>query len=1143
MRKSLFIFFTFLVIFSVDAQTIKKTYNFNNFNFRDVGDYTQIELDNSLQSALVGQPSLPWYSVSLLLPQNTEAEDIEVICSDYEEIPINRELFPYQSPRTYSDTREVKFRKDETIYNSKLEYPAVNHGVLTTSYMNGYAIANTTFTPVKYIPSDNKLFMARNVVVKIKLKSVKTHDDRMISSRPEVINRLKSLVHNPEMIHSYNADKAKAVDGYELLVITSKEYLQDFEDYCNFYNQRDIRTNVVDLEYIYSAMEGADNQEKIRNCIKAEYQENDIMMVLLGGDVAIVPYRGFFAEVNNGGEIITETDIPADLYFAALDGTWNDNDNELWGEIGEDDLYPEIGVARMPFNSHEELENMVNKSLLYQQNPVLRDDEFRTVLMVGEFLLEDPLSYGSDYLEMIIGNHDEHGYYTEGIPENYNFKKLYEKEYEWSKYALVKNINEGAGFIYHEGHAYEDAVAKLVTHEVTDELFSDVDGKTHNYTFFHTAGCDCGNFSEDCILEKMVTISNYAVATIGNSKSGWFNEGQTDGPFCHLRREFVDAFWAERIPYLGLAMSEAKTQTASWVNAPGQWEEGALRWNYYTLNVLGDVAVKPWHENPFIPDVEYDRALIEGATSIKVKVSHNNKPLKNFRCSVYSSDVLIGYALTDENGIAEIELTQAASIDGSMKLKVNGMNSYTMSLPIECITNNEPSVFIDKLIVNDSLGNNNGIIECGETIFIDAVVKNFGAVAASGLNASLSSCNTEYFRIIDNWEEFEIIEASSEIVLHNAFEIVIDDVAPSNHTISTNLTVDDYYHFWYSYIDMTIHAPSLLYMSFDYDDSMSNNNGVVEKGETIIMNIRIRNISDVEAENVEVIIDCDNEVLVFDDNAKTIESIAPSSEAEVDFVFEVGDDIVSGDMTQLLIKSVVYKSVFETEVELNIGRMVEDFETGDFSVFDWELDGDANWFITTEDVYSGTYCAHSGLIGQGESSDIQLCIELDKSDTISFYCKTSIENSSAILAFTIDGGSQLVSMQSSDWARYSFPVSNGKHTIKWQYLTNPASPASDSYALIDEIVLPYKSIIHTALNEKKSEVNYDLYPNPNNGTFYIDLGDDYYDVKIFNSLGQLVAEHNGLYGKVLLNNNLKSGLYFVRINAGNNTYVKKMVIR
>ena len=310
--------------------------------------------------------------------------------------------------------------------------------------------------------------------------------------------------------------------------------------------------------------------------------------------------------------------------------------------------------------------------------------------MAGEHLYDNPDSNGSQYLELLIGTRDDNGYTTTGIPESYEFTRLYEEEGNWSGSLLRDAINRGTQYVHHDGHANSFYVAGWLSWDITDSNFSSVNGVDHNYTFFHTSGCVCGDFTDNCILEAMTKISNFAVATFGNSRYGWFNEGQTEGPAIHLHRETEDAYYNDRIPYGGMALREAKIMTAPWVNAPGQWEEGALRWNFYDLNMMGDVAVSPWHDEPFTPVVSFPTCIDEGLSMMQVQVvDGNGNGLKNFRCSLFYDEELLGVAYTDESGWANIEIEIPMDYSALMSLTVTGCDAWPQTFQIDITATEE----------------------------------------------------------------------------------------------------------------------------------------------------------------------------------------------------------------------------------------------------------------------------------------------------------------------------------------------------------------------------------------------------------------------------------------------------------------------
>ncbi len=686
-KLTLSIILSLMVSLFASAQTIEKTYYFGQPSVSQIQGYEQIQFANCMQSALAGQPSLPWQSVSLMLPQGTEAASIDVELSDFQTLDGNYNLFPYQTALTYSNPVRKQFEKDETLYASKSVYPAQAYGNLSTQYMNGIGFAFSAFTPVQYVPGTGEVRYATKATVRITTTAAKADQSRKLWLNGDNATRAKKLSQNPEMLQTYNS-RGRTLGGYELLVVTTQPYVSAFDAYVNFYQARGLRTRVVDLETVLSAMEGQDDPEKLRNYILQEYEENGIMMVNLAGDVPDIPYRGLYCYVTSGGGNQEDYGLPADLYYAALDGTWDADNDGLWGEIGEDDLLPEIGIGRMCFSNQEELNNMFHKSMTYQTNPVL--GEFHKVIMGGEHLYDNPMTNGSQYLELLIGTHDDNGYTTTGIPEDYEFTRLYEEEGNWSGRRLRNAINQGTQYVHHDGHANTEYVAGWSNWDITDSNFSGANGVDHNYTFFHTSGCTCGNFPENCILENMTKIANFAVATFGNSRYGWFNEGQTEGPAIHLHRETEDAYYNESIPYGGMALMEAKIQTAPWVNAPGQYEEGALRWNFYDLNMMGDVACSPWHDEPFTPEVSYSVDIPVKLASLPVTVTDgNNNGLKHFRCTIFDGEDLLGMAYTDETGLAVIEFDEPIEFIDGKTLIVTGCDAWPQTLTIDLTSTHE----------------------------------------------------------------------------------------------------------------------------------------------------------------------------------------------------------------------------------------------------------------------------------------------------------------------------------------------------------------------------------------------------------------------------------------------------------------------
>lgn len=1102
-------------------QMTAATYHFSEPTISQINGYEQIQFPNCMQTANVGEPCLPYHSVSLLLPRGTEAQRIEVELRDFVELEGEHQLYPYQPARPYSKPEATQFAKNDNIYRSNELYPAVNHGEVSTSYRNGFAFAFSAFSPVRYIPATGKVYYAKTAVVRVMTQSERAGHSSMLWASPTTVNSVKKMAQNSDNLETY-LGRNRSVPGYELLVITPASYVNAFEDYVKFYDNIGIRTHVVDVESIYATMTGYDNQEKIRNFIIQEYQDNGILMVNLGGDVNLIPYRGLRCTAYSSSTYTD--DIPADLYYCALDGNWDANGNHIWGEIGEEDLCPEVGIARMCFNNDDQLSHIINKTLSYQQSPVL--GEFHKVILGGEHLYDNPNTNGSQYLELLIGLHDDNGYTTLGMPEDYDYIRLYEEEGTWSGNALRDAINQGCQYVHHDGHANSGYVAGW--YSISNSDFSGANGVDHNYTFFHTSGCDCGAFDENCILEKMTTISNFAVSVIGNSRYGWFNEGQTEGPSIHLHRETTDAYMNERIPFIGMAMAEGKCMTAPWVNAPGQHEEGALRWNFYDLNILGDVAVSPWQDEPFTPVVDYASQILLGTTSTEVMVSDAaGNGLRGFRCSIFMNEEMIGFGLTDENGMAEVMFEPAINMVGDLKLTITGMNAWPQSFSISAIPNNAAYVVYHDHSLNDE----DGQVDFGETQTLNISIKNVGNMAANNVMATLSCDKPEYITITDNSENIGSIAGNTSIDLASAFTFVVSDNIPDATRVTFYMNCTDGTDNWESHFVLTIAAPRF--------EIVPQNGIAVNPGETANVHFTCINTGMSLAPNTMFGVYCSAPEISFEQNEFPCGAIEPGQEFSVDFSFTLSDDAQVGVAYEFILVAYSGHYITNGSFIISAGNIIEDWETGDFSKFDWNLNQYTHpWTIVNENPQEGSYCAKSGNISDNQQVELSIVLDVQSDGELSFYKKVSSENSYDKLKFFIDGNEMGNWSGEVAWSQETYLLTPGQHTLNWTYKKDMSAASGSDCAWIDYISFPPTEIIaitsETAMNETA------IFPNPNNGSFSINLPEEDCKITVYNLFGQIVYSHDKASGTTSLNlEGLANDLYFVNVkSARHNTTLK-----
>ena len=1109
------------------AQTVQKTYYFDNPEVAEVNGYDIIRFADTYNYGIVGEAAMPYQTVSLLLPQNTDAQSITVEYSDFVELEGTYNLLPQQKPRPLSSTEPFVFEKNEGFYRSENVYPEVTYSKANTQYLNGCSFAFAQFTPVRYIPATGKVSYAQSVTVTIEVTASKSDRSNSLWMSPEIERRVERLAQNPEAVKAYK-NRARTIGNYELLVITPQEWVSHFDEYVEFYLARGLRTHVTALEYILSNFDGRDDAEKMREYIKQEYENEGIMMVLLGGDSNVVPWRALWCFAQEG----TEDNLPADMYFVCLDGTWNDDNDDRWGEVGEDDLLPELAIGRMPFNNETQFNNMMHKTLEYQANPVL--GEFQTVVLGAEHLGDG--YYGRYDLERLIGGSSDYDYTTVGIPEEYDFVKYYESPtMVWSGAGFRNTINKNGGqYVHHVGHANTDYVAGWYVDGTNDNSFAQLDGVQHNYGFFHSHGCICGDFTHTCILERLVNVSTGFVATTGNSRYGWYVPWG-DGMAAHLHREFVDAYYNDRLPYIGTAFVEMKIMTAPLVNM-GEEDNGCLRWNIYDLNILGDVAVCPWLDEPFRPEMSYASALAMGTATTSMTVTKDGVPQSNFRCSIFHDGQLLAFGETDDNGYADIVFTEPLNVADTLQLIVTGPNAWPQTINIVGIEDNTAFVYPEN---NDIHGD----FVFGRNISMDVDFRNAGSIDANNVTASLTTLS-EYVNLTKSTVEIGTVNAGEMVSIQNAFSYSIADDIPNGTYVDFLMTCTDGNNVWNRNVYFMAKAPLLNINNSSYEEIAGDMNGFVDAGETIGLNVSGKNKGFYQAANTIIHGVTDSQYITFVNNDANIGDLNAGESFDGSLDVQIAENAPDGTVIHVNVEVVSGDYMATKEIVMVVGTVKENFETGDFSNLIWLQHGDYEWVVTDEMPYSGTYSAQvGGNIPNNQTVTLAIELETILDGTLSFYIKTMSKTTVDGVALFIDGEFVKYWSGKRDWKFFEYNLPAGYHYIEWQYITDGFGHQDSSMCWLDDITFPAGTIVMDDVNEIESADCVSVYPNPANDIVYL-KGDDIQYVEFYNALGMRVLSKDVTDSESTDIAGFASGVYFVRTvdkngNVSTTKFIKK----
>lgn len=843
------------------------TYYFDEPRVEIVNGQVTVILEGTTTWGKVGEPLLPHAPVQILLPPGEEAFSISVETADPVVLGEGYRIPHRQKPYPLSSGAPAEVTSPNLeVYSSDEAYPSQLSGALQTQFLSGHGIAYAVVFPVTYRPVSGTLAYYPWIQVKIESRSTAQAQQAnafMLKRTHATRDRLSGMVDNPEIITAYGPQSPSRNDSWDMLLITMADFVDDYQEFVDYKNRSGILTTVKTVEDIYANYSGIDNQDKIRNCIIDYYTNYDITYVFLCGDNEHIPCRGLWCQDDH---------LPADLYYAGLDGNWNDDGDDHWGEPGEDDLLAEVYIGRSCADSPAEIDHVINKSLMYQTEPVV--DEVETALMVGEDLDWDIWAW--EYKEEIRLGSSFWGYTTVGIPENVRVDTLYERPgIYWSAMTnLLPLLNLGPNLVNHLGHANEYYVMKFNLGSINDYNFTN-DGINHNFFIGYSQGCYPGAFdagSPDCILEAFTTIAHAAVAYVGNSRYGWGNYSTTNGPSQHFDRQFFDALFDEGITTLGWMNQDSKEDNAWMVVG-----DNIIRWCYYELNLFGDPTLDVWTAEPGVFRPSYSPVAQVGWQSFEV----SNISVPGALVTISMNNEVLGRAEANASGIATVTFDELLIQPGELDVMITAHNMIPYQGRVDVVSPDGPFVIFSSYEIEDeTTGNGNGQLDYSETVQLALTVENVGLGEATGVNLTIS-CDDPLMTITDSTEYLGDVGAGATGTVNGAFAIEISPDVENGHEFEFTLTATDGDSTWVSPFSIPAYAPIVVFDELVIEDQTGNSDNHLDPGETGDFHITLRNDGGSDAPDMVIAITCNESLITIPQDSLNLLLLAAGSEETI----------------------------------------------------------------------------------------------------------------------------------------------------------------------------------------------------------------------------------------------------------------------
>ena len=175
------------------------------------------------------------------------------------------------------------------------------------------------------------------------------------------------------------------------------------------------------------------------------------------------------------------------------------------------------------------------------------------------------------------------------------------------------------------------------------------------------------------------------------------------------------------------------------------------------------------------------------------------------------------------------------------------------------------------------------------------------------------------------------------------------------------------------------------------------------------------------------------------------------SAAEV--VFPNGGEALPSGLEQILQWSGSATASYQVQATTNYNDttlVLDGFESGAIGP-EYTSGGSASWGVTTSPVYTGTYAAASGGIGNNQITWMERTV--NGPGSVDFWYMVSSEAGYDYFTFLIDGQPIASGSGTVAWTEVFETLSTGPHTLRWEYAKDASAVGGSDKAWIDAIKL------------------------------------------------------------------------------------------
>lgn len=1089
------------------------------------GEQHVVSVPKMATSLDAGAPNLPHYPVPVLIGDMAKM-DVKITSSDYtdynvEVAPskgnISRQIDPATVPYTYGE-----------MYSQNAFYPAAQATLDAPYVLRDYRGQNIVVTPFAYNPVTKTLRVYHHLTITM----FKVNDN---GENPKLGRKSGSVKMDGEIRQNYkrrfinfeqNAKYNFVADRGEMLVICADQFMAGMEEFVAWKNQSGRPTTMVSVTEA-----GGNNDNTIKSYINSVYSDPDrnLVFVLFVGDYEHITPHAVSGE-------------RSDTWFGQLEGN---------------DRYEEVLIGRFSVQNDVHLANQVNKVLYYERD--MPDD----LSWVNKGLGIGAIGAGSGH----YGEDDyQHIDLIRDTLEHYTYEHVTELHGGGgaSANSISNTINEGVSIINYCNHGSETSwgVANYSNSHV-NALVNDYMWPINWSVACLTGRFNYGGSNGECFAEAWMRASNSTTGVPTGAIGGMFSwMSQPWIPPMYGQDEMVDILCEWRSPdqfdhTLGGASVNGNMKVLDMSGSQGYD-------THDTWILFGDPSLMVRTDNP----TEMKPVITPGVLMLEMnslEVSTDDTP---FGIATLMMDGEVISTANIVNNMVTLDFAPLANV-GMATLTLIGYNKVTEVMPIEVLPAEGPYVTVANYTPNFAP------VNVASNLSIS--FKNVGVDPTEGNTNVTLTCEDPRMNIINNTASFGVLNAQETTTLYDAFSFIVADGVEDGTRFQIDVEMTDGRQTWSGKMFITAGQAILDYVDTDWAGSFV-------PGETITLVANFQNNGHYMATNAIASISCESDYVTLLNPTIEMGTIDPDGIGTCVFHIQIDE---SCPETEVIVVNFVMQADGELSAEgsviiKNACNVI--FELSDSWGDGWNgnqlavsfSDGSPTQNLTFSDGYSASYTLEIGRgvhvtlswINGNYPYECSFTVKYENGDIIyqanspspgvlhEFDCdciggqSTSTYNPVENLDAEIGIGTVTLTWDEQDRAISYIISRNGIEIAQTEEPTFVDEVFTEFYYTYCIVAVysqgnsaPECIVVKSELGVEENEAEFAIYPNPVNGTLFVNGGNAEYSYTMYNGMGQVVANGTAKGTEQISVDGMTKGVYFLRLTSGTQVLVEKVVVK